>query len=56
VVGERPGKGKSVKTTGYQAVLPSFERTALQGLGSQVVDPDDQSLVRSYFASLGGGK
>ena len=56
VVGEQPGKGKSVKTTGYQAVLPSFERTALQGLGSQVVDPDDQGLVRSYFSSLGGGK
>jgi hypothetical protein len=37
----------------YQVVLPEFERTALQGLGTEVVSPEDQGLVRAYFSSLG---
>jgi hypothetical protein len=56
VVGRHLGNGYRVKTTDYQNVLPSFEKTALQGLGSQVVSPADQNLVRDYFSSLGGGK
>jgi len=53
VIGRNLASGYKVKTTNYKAVLPSFERTALQGLGSQVVDPADQSLVKNYFSSLG---
>ena len=56
VVGEQVGTGGNVKSTPYQAVLPTFEKTALQGLGSHVVSPDDQGVVRSYFSSLGGGR
>jgi hypothetical protein len=56
VVGEQVGTGGNVKTTPYQAVLPTFEKTALQGLGSHVVSPDDQGAVRSYFSSLGSGR
>jgi hypothetical protein len=55
VVGEEVGTGGAVKTTPYQAVLPSFEKTALQGLGSHVVSPNDQGVVKSYFSSLGNG-
>jgi len=53
VLGRHLASGYKVKTTNYKAVLPSFERTALQGLGSQVVDPADQDLVKNYFSSLG---
>jgi hypothetical protein len=53
VVGRHLANGYKVKTTNYKAVLPAFERTALQGLGSQVVDPADQDLVKNYFSSLG---
>lgn len=53
VVGRHLASGYKVKTTNYKAVLPSFERTALQGLGSQVVAPADQDLVKNYFSSLG---
>jgi hypothetical protein len=53
VIGRDLASGYKVKTTNYKAVLPSFERTALQGLGSQVVDPADQNLVKNYFSSLG---
>lgn len=56
VVGKHLGDGYKVKTTDYQNVLPGFEKTALQGLGSQVVSPSDENLVRDYFSSLGGGK
>jgi hypothetical protein len=56
VVGEQAGAGGKVKTTPYQAVLPSFEKTALQDLGSHVVSPDDQGVVRNYFSSLGSGR
>jgi hypothetical protein len=56
VVGEQVGGGGAVKTTPYQAVLPGFEKTALQGLGSHVVSPDDQGVVRNYFSSLGNGR
>ena len=49
------GAGGAVKTTPYQRVLPTFEKTALQGLGSHVVSPADQGAVRSYFSSLGSG-
>ena len=56
VVGEQVGTGGNVKTTPYQAVLPTFEKTALQGLGSHVVSPGDQGVVRSYFSSLGSGR
>ncbi|HXW81252.1 MAG TPA: hypothetical protein VEJ84_17250 [Acidimicrobiales bacterium] len=45
-----------MKTTSYQSVLPRFAKTALQDLNSNVVSPDDQNLVRSYFSSLGRGK
>ena len=54
VIGRHLARGYKVKTTNYQQVLPSFEKTALQGLGSQVVSPTDQNLVRDYFSSLGG--
>ena len=54
VVGKQLSNGYRVKTTNYQKVLPSFQKTALQGLGSQVVSPADQDLVRSYFSSLSG--
>ena len=54
VVGKRLANGYKVKTTNYRQVMPSFEKTALQGLGSQVVSPADQDLVRNYFTSLGG--
>jgi hypothetical protein len=54
VVGKRLANGYKVKTTNYRQVMPSFERTALQGLGSQVLSPADQDLVRNYFTSLGG--
>ncbi len=33
VVGAQAGSGGAVKTTPYQAVLPTFAKTALQGLG-----------------------
>lgn len=56
VVGQHLANGYQVKTTNYQKVLPAFEKTALQGLGSQVISPADQSLVRDYFSSLGGAK
>ena len=56
VVGEQVGAGGQVKTAPYQAVLPSFEKTALQDLGSHVVSPDDQGVVRNYFSSLGSGR
>ncbi|HXR21397.1 MAG TPA: hypothetical protein VN786_02470, partial [Acidimicrobiales bacterium] len=55
VVGQKLGNGEGVATTGYRAVLPAFEKTALQGLGSQVLGPEDQGLVRAYFSSLGDG-
>ena len=55
VVGAQAGSGGAVKTTPYQAVLPTFAKTALQGLGSHVVSPADQGAVRSYFSSLGSG-
>ena len=55
VVGAQAGTGADVKTTPYQKVLPMFEKTALQGLGSHVVSPADQGAVRSYFSSLGSG-
>ncbi len=55
VVGAQAGTGADVKTTPYQKVLPTFEKTALQGLGSHVVSPADQGAVRSYFSSLGSG-
>jgi hypothetical protein len=45
-----------VKTTSYQSVLPRFTKTALQDLNSNVVSPNDQNLVRSYFSSLGSGR
>ena len=54
VVGKRLANGYKVKTTNYRRVMPSFEKAALQGLGSQVVSPADQDLVRNYFTSLGG--
>jgi hypothetical protein len=53
VAGSHLGAGYAVKTTPYQAVLPSFAKTALEGLGTQVVSPEDQRLVRDYFSSLG---
>ena len=56
MVGEQVGGGGAVKTTPYQTVLPGFEKTALQGLGSHVVSPDDQGVVRNYFSSLGNGR
>jgi hypothetical protein len=55
LVGQRLGNGERVATTSYRAVLPAFEKTALQGLGSQVLAPEDQNLVRAYFSSLGDG-
>jgi hypothetical protein len=55
VIGAQVGTGGAVKTTPYQKVLPTFEKTALQGLGSHVVSPADQGAVRSYFSSLGNG-
>jgi hypothetical protein len=55
VVGAQVGAGGAVKTTPYQAVLPTFQKTALQDLGSHVVSPADQGAVRSYFSSLGSG-
>ena len=56
VVGEQLGEGGRVKTTSYQSVLPRFTKTALQDLNSNVVSPNDQNLVRSYFSSLGSGR
>ena len=56
VIGAQLGDGGRVKTTSYQSVLPRFAKTALQDLNSNVVSPDDQNLVRSYFSSLGRGK
>jgi len=56
VTGHRLGAGERVTTTGYRSVLPSFEKTALAGLGAQVVAPADQDLVRNYFSSLGAGQ
>jgi hypothetical protein len=55
VIGAQVGAGGAVKTTPYQKVLASFEKTALQSLGSHVVSPADQGAVRSYFSSLGSG-
>ena len=56
VTGTKLGGGQRVETTGYGAVLPAFQKTALQGLGTQVLNADDQGLVRSYFSSLDGSK
>jgi hypothetical protein len=56
VTGTQLGDGKRVETTNYRSVFPAFEKTALQGLGTQVLAPSDQGLVRSYFTSLGGGQ
>ncbi|HTW09761.1 MAG TPA: hypothetical protein VME46_19820 [Acidimicrobiales bacterium] len=56
VTGHELGAGKHVGTTGYQAVLPQFQKVALQGLGTQVLSPADQDLVRAYFGSLAKGK
>jgi hypothetical protein len=55
LVGQRLGNGERVATTSYRSVLPAFEKTALEGLGSAVLAPEDQNLVRAYFSSLGDG-
>ncbi|HTV11417.1 MAG TPA: hypothetical protein VME20_06100 [Acidimicrobiales bacterium] len=63
-IGGQPGRGEEGtgsklatgllgRTTDYRAVLPAFEKTALEGLGTEVVAAADESLVRSYFISLG---
>jgi hypothetical protein len=56
VTGAQLGDGRQVSTQDYRAVLPSFEKTALLGLGTEVVAPVDQELVRTYFTSLGSGQ
>ena len=55
LIGAQLGNGAPLKTTPYQKVLPAFAKTALQGLGPQVISPGDRDLVRNYFSSLGGG-